>query len=105
MKRMMLTLTDEQFAALESLMGDNLQNNRTAFIAGLIGAEYRRVNKPETRGRPRKVYIPSDDTSDFELEPDYSNDYPKIHIHMGTMVGPLEWKAICERSKMFQPKN
>ena len=96
-----MTLSDEQGEALAKLMKDDLQTNRTAFIAGLIGAEVQRRRDERNKrgvGRPRKGVDEGGD------EVDYSDDLPKDILHFGRMIGKRELADIEETQRAFQPK-
>ena len=90
----MVTLSDEAGEALSALMREDLQRNRTAYLAGLIGAEKKRREKKPV-GRPRKV---DDETEEVEEVIDYSDDLPKAP-YFGEMIGPREY-ADRERAKL-----
>lgn len=97
-KKILLTLKDDQLAVLEEMMKEDLAVNRTAFFVALIVAEHKRRQEIRNKrgvGRPRKV----EDEYEAEPEPDYTNDLPKVHIHMGSKVGPRELADIERRHR------
>ena len=106
----MITLSDEQDAALTAIMTRELASSRSAYIAGLIGREYQAMRADVNRkpvGRPRKVVAPSDgavDSDEYEDTPDYSHDTPKNIMHFGRMIGPRELADIQKSSGDFKPQ-
>lgn len=105
--KFLLTFSDEQTQGLDTLMRDDLQTNRTAYVAGLIGAELKRraeareaVKNKKPVGRPRK----DADESEYEETPDYSHDMPKDIPHFGRMIGKRELQDIENAQRDFQPK-
>ena len=94
--RINITLTEEQMQALTKLMATTLSDNRSAYIGTLIAQEAERKEAERNKrgvGRPRK------EEDEFEEEPDYTNDLPKIHNNMGSRVGPRELADIQRRHK------
>ena len=79
-KKVLISLTNLQGRALAEMMAADLANNRSAFIAALIGREYKkRADEDRKPGRPpiKKV-------------DDYSDDLPKTIPHFGKMIGARE---------------
>ncbi len=114
-KKILITLSDAQAAALDALMRQDLADNRTAFIVSLIGAEVQRRQEQHASGfkrpvgRPRKGVDPSSSSQEaasdeYELEPDYSHDLPKDIPHFGRMIGRRELADIESASRDFKPQ-
>jgi len=85
-------------------MAEDVASNRSAFIAMLIGNEYKRREAEKNKhkgGRPRAEdveVIPAEDLTD------YSDDVPKNIPHFGRMIGKREYQDIENAAQAFRAR-
>lgn len=101
-KKILVTFSDEQAAAFEALMAEDLSTNKSAYVAALVGAEVKRraAATKRTVGRPRK----SEAVDASDEGSDYTDDLPKNIPHFGRMIGARELADIEEAQAEFKPR-
>ncbi len=101
-KKILLTLKDDQLAALEEVMKDRLLSNRTAFFITLLGEEVARHRAMKNRKGPGRPKKDTETSSEDDVDEDYTDDLPKNVLWMGSMIGPREHADILERHKALR---